>query len=251
MAASSFPFLTDAQFDQLLANGLASQAQADFDLLPVVKLFTPDAGATWLLSEIDPKDPDIAFGLCDLGLGFPEPGCASLSELSRLRGMLGLPIEQDLHFRAERRLRVYAKEACSAGRIRWETRHVFTGMFVVSAMVLIAGSILNGEFARVLAASAGIRFRNPVDFFASAETCTRVQRLALDAAIRGGANDWSAVECVLAGTRMHAEVQVRAGGRWFVQPLALGGVKVPETTERLSVPDAGLELVLPSLPRSQ
>jgi hypothetical protein len=30
----------------------------------VVKLFTPDAACTWLLTELDPDDPDIAFGLC-------------------------------------------------------------------------------------------------------------------------------------------------------------------------------------------
>ncbi|SDZ70601.1 Protein of unknown function [Variovorax sp. YR266] len=118
MAASIFTFLSDAQFDQLLANGLASRAQADFDPLPVVKLFTPDAGAIWLLSEIDPEDHDTAFGLCDLGMGFPELGCVSLAELAGLRGMLGLPVEQDLHFRADKRLRAYAKEARSAGRIQ-------------------------------------------------------------------------------------------------------------------------------------
>lgn len=118
MAASSFPFLTDAQFDQLLANGRQSQVQSDFDPLPVAKLFTPDAGATWLLGGNDPDAPDIAFGLCDLGVGFPELGCVSLAELSQLRGMLNLPIEQDLHFRADRRLSVYAREARSAGRIQ-------------------------------------------------------------------------------------------------------------------------------------
>jgi len=42
----------------------------------------------------------------------------SLAELSQLRGRLNLPIEQDLHFRADRRLSAYAREAHSAGRIR-------------------------------------------------------------------------------------------------------------------------------------
>lgn len=84
----------------------------------MVKLFTPDAGATWLLGAIDPGDLDIAFGLCDLGMGFPELGCVRLSELAGLRGMLGLPIEQDLHFRADKRLRAYAKEASRAGRVQ-------------------------------------------------------------------------------------------------------------------------------------
>jgi hypothetical protein len=41
-------------------------------LAPCRKLFTPDANATWLLTEIDPEEPDRAFGLCDLGLGSPD-----------------------------------------------------------------------------------------------------------------------------------------------------------------------------------
>ena len=40
---------------QLLANGRLSIQNENFDPTPVVKLFTPDAGATWLLTEIDPK----------------------------------------------------------------------------------------------------------------------------------------------------------------------------------------------------
>eukprot|EP01035_Chromulina_nebulosa_P007719 gene7719-10428_t len=56
------------------------------DHLPVVKLFMPDSSATWLLTEIDPDNPAHAFGLCDLGHGFPELGYVSLSELSVLRG---------------------------------------------------------------------------------------------------------------------------------------------------------------------
>ena len=34
-----------------------------FDPFPVVKLFTPDANATWLLVELDPGDADLAYGL--------------------------------------------------------------------------------------------------------------------------------------------------------------------------------------------
>lgn len=59
--------ITDEQRAQLLANGRDSIENPRFDPLPVVKLFTPNAGATWLLTEIDPDDQDIAFGLCDLG----------------------------------------------------------------------------------------------------------------------------------------------------------------------------------------
>ena len=120
--ASDFPFLTDEQSALLRANGLMARAcqdeAQDFDPLPVVKLFTPDAGATWLLTEIDPDEPGLAFGLCDLGMGFPELGTISLSELLEVRGMMKLPIEQDLHFRAVQRLSAYAREARMAGRIQ-------------------------------------------------------------------------------------------------------------------------------------
>jgi hypothetical protein len=66
--------ITDEQRAQLLANGQQSLDNENFDPPPVVKLFTPDADATWLLTEIDTDDHDHAFGLCDLGQGFPELG---------------------------------------------------------------------------------------------------------------------------------------------------------------------------------
>lgn len=56
--------ISDELRAQLLANGRQSLADEGFDPPPVVKLFTPDAGATWLLTEIDPDDEDHAFGLC-------------------------------------------------------------------------------------------------------------------------------------------------------------------------------------------
>jgi hypothetical protein len=99
--------ITAEQRIVLLANGRASLENPDFDPAPVVKLFTPDGGATWLLTEIDPDDHDHAFGLCDLGLGEPEIGWVSLNELASVRGGLGLPIERDLSFRGEKRLSAY------------------------------------------------------------------------------------------------------------------------------------------------
>ena len=109
--------LTEAQRRELTANGQRSTAGEEIDPRPVVKLVTPDAGATWLLSELDPSDPDRAFGLCDLGLGFPELGYVSLAELAAVRGRLGLPVERDLHFAADRSLSAYAADAGRHGRI--------------------------------------------------------------------------------------------------------------------------------------
>jgi len=64
-----------------------------------LKLFTPDAGCTWLISEWHEEAGEVLlFGLCDLGMGFPELGYVSLHELMSIRGKLGLPVERDLYW---------------------------------------------------------------------------------------------------------------------------------------------------------
>lgn len=110
--------ITDAIRAVLLANGERFAEDPGFDPQPVVKLFTPDGGATWLLASLDPEDSDIAFGLCDLGLGFPELGTVSLAEIQEVRGVLGLPVERDRFFAADRPLSRYASEASALGGIR-------------------------------------------------------------------------------------------------------------------------------------
>lgn len=100
---------------RLLKANIVARSQ---DAFPVVKLFTPDAQATWLLSALDPEDEDRAFGLCDLGLGQPELGWVSLRELSAVRGCMGLPVEQDLWFIPDKSLTAYAAEAQVRGRVQ-------------------------------------------------------------------------------------------------------------------------------------
>lgn len=113
--------LTKAQRAQLLDNGRRQAAvkgtPAELDLAPVVKLFNPCGAATWLLTEIDPGDPTVAWGLCDLGMGFPEFGTVSLTELAAYRGRFGLGIERDLHFTAGGPISAYITVANAAGRI--------------------------------------------------------------------------------------------------------------------------------------
>ncbi len=88
------------------------------ELPPVVKLFTPDAGATWLLTTLDPENDDIAWGLCDLGLGFPELGYVSISELRTVRGKFGLPVERDLHATLDKTTNEYNELAHKRGYVR-------------------------------------------------------------------------------------------------------------------------------------
>lgn len=87
------------------------------DFVPVVKLFVPWGAGTWLLTELNPQDPDIAFGLCDLGMGSPELGYVSLSELASVCGPGGLKVERDWTFKPTMTLAEYADSARVMGRI--------------------------------------------------------------------------------------------------------------------------------------
>lgn len=109
--------ITDAQRLQLLANGKAAAEGKRGDPYPVVKLFTPDAHATWLLTELDPTDGDTAFGLCDVGLGAPELAHVKLSDLEAIRGPNRLPVQRDLHFEPKHRLGEYSARARMDGSI--------------------------------------------------------------------------------------------------------------------------------------
>lgn len=104
---------------QLLANGATPE---ETDHLPVVKYFDPCGAATWIITELLPAEsegvePDMLFGLCDLGMGSPELGYVSLAELRSVTGRLGLGIERDLYFKACYPLSVFAHAAHRRGRI--------------------------------------------------------------------------------------------------------------------------------------
>lgn len=119
--ASPFPFITDTQFELLLANGRLSREHQRrdqlFDPQPVLKLFVAGSPAVWLLTEVDPDATSIAFGLADLGMGFPELGYIDLVEIQEACGVPWLSIAQDTRFQATRSLSGYAHDARRAGHI--------------------------------------------------------------------------------------------------------------------------------------
>ena len=74
---------------------LYSQEHLGSKALAVVKFFTPDSSWTWYGVSWDGQD--IFFGLAD---GHEkELGYFSLSELRKVRGALGLPVERDLYWK--------------------------------------------------------------------------------------------------------------------------------------------------------
>ncbi|HFK9659089.1 TPA: DUF2958 domain-containing protein [Pseudomonas aeruginosa] len=109
--------ITETEREQLLANGRDRAVGLVVDPLPVVRLFTPDAHATWLLAALDPVDGDTAYGLCDVGIGMPALGTVKLSELASIVGPLKRPVMRDLYFRATRTLLEYTRLAQLNGSI--------------------------------------------------------------------------------------------------------------------------------------
>ena len=111
------PLVTAEQQAQLLAVGAARAAGRSIDPMPVVRLFTPDAHAIWLLTALDPVDADTAFGLIDLGIGMPELGTVKLSDLASIVGPRKQPVMRDRYFQAVRSLSEYLRLAQENGSI--------------------------------------------------------------------------------------------------------------------------------------
>ncbi|MDA8520495.1 DUF2958 domain-containing protein [Acidovorax sp. NCPPB 4044] len=109
--------ITEEERRQLLDHGAARVAGQAIDPQPVVRLFTPDAHATWLLASLSPADGDTAYGLIDLGIGMPELGEIKLSDLASIVGPQQQPVMRDRYFRAARSLSEYTRLAQENGSI--------------------------------------------------------------------------------------------------------------------------------------
>ena len=111
------PLITEDERRQLLAHGQARAAGQAIDPLPVVRLFTPDAHATWLLVSLDPADEDTAHGVMGVGIGMPDLGEIKLSDLASLVGPNKLPVRRDQYFKAVRPLSEYLRLAQENGSV--------------------------------------------------------------------------------------------------------------------------------------
>ena len=122
--------------ETLLANwrhGEDNRRTISHDPLPVLHLTMQLGSAEWLITERSPDEPDILFGLADLGLGFPELGYVSLSELEtvRLNGVFRVVREKD--FTPTFPLSVYAQAARMNAGITHDEKTLLQGKAVLDA----------------------------------------------------------------------------------------------------------------------
>jgi hypothetical protein len=101
-------FFTEEQEAKLLDNGHEDNRGQDH--APVVKLFFPAARCVWLLNKLLPDKPGMAYGLCDLGMGFPELGNMSLEELASVN-ISNMTVQRDNKFIPAYPMSVYAEAA--------------------------------------------------------------------------------------------------------------------------------------------
>ena len=108
--------ILEEQRRKLLANHEATKdGESALPLEPVVRLFDPYGSATWLLVSMN--DDEYAFGLCDLGIGFPEMGDVYLPEVRSVLVMGHPRIERDMHWTARGTFGEYVEAANSAQTI--------------------------------------------------------------------------------------------------------------------------------------
>jgi hypothetical protein len=106
--------LSSEQHERMLANDRREQTDDSFDPEPVI---LPSLGMAWLLTSLDPDNPALAFGLCDLGFGTPELASVPLDELAEGTGPLAPKVCRDPGFVARKPLSADADDPRKAPAI--------------------------------------------------------------------------------------------------------------------------------------
>jgi hypothetical protein len=107
--------MTPDEHRRLVENG--SIINSGRDHKPVIKLHIPMIGSAWLLTEIMPVRTNIAFGLCDMGLGSPEIGYVNLDEFLDILDRTNLTTLRDNAFTAMYPLSTYKNAANYYGQV--------------------------------------------------------------------------------------------------------------------------------------
>ncbi len=133
---TSTTLVPDDVNDSLLANWQHGQDQrrtVSHDPLPVLRLHAQIGPAEWLITERSTEEPDILFGLADLGMGFPELGYMSLQELESIRISGAFRIVREVGYTATFPLSVYVQAARMNSAITHDEKSLMQAKAVLDA----------------------------------------------------------------------------------------------------------------------
>lgn len=106
--------ITPEQRRQLRKNGAPDKH--DLDHYPVVKLHIPVYRCILLLTELDPKQPLMGYGLLDNGRERPDVTDIDIRDIQEHAETLMWPLTADTSFEAQYPISVYAQAAWKKGR---------------------------------------------------------------------------------------------------------------------------------------
>ncbi|WP_276366208.1 DUF2958 domain-containing protein [Chryseolinea sp. H1M3-3] len=128
----AYRFLPDRIHRTLISNGCLQLDQVD-ELYPPLKLFAPDDTGIWLIVKVMKHNPNIGYGLIDIGQGNPHQGYIDLQLLGGVRGKMGLPIERDVDFVAKYPQWVYVTASTFDGKYT-ENETILSGVFALKTI---------------------------------------------------------------------------------------------------------------------
>jgi hypothetical protein len=105
------------QLQGLAENAKILAADPGADLIPVARLFHSMCSWSWLLLARNPDEPQVAYGIADLGTGSVEIGLIDLEEVRQIPSVIGTGVQVDRWWSPGARASGYLANAASTGRL--------------------------------------------------------------------------------------------------------------------------------------
>lgn len=99
-------------FHKLMENHWAAFYLEEYEHMPVIKLFSENVNCTWILSDINHENQNMAYGLVDSGDGFPRMEDVEISYLENIED-----VKMDESFNPLYTIYTYEEAAKMCGKI--------------------------------------------------------------------------------------------------------------------------------------
>lgn len=89
----------------------------NMEMIPAAKLYIPQTGYTWLLTELNPDNPTQGMGLIDLSGGYIYYGYISIDGIVNMGKQKGIATRRDPYFTGKYPVKTYLQAALTYGFI--------------------------------------------------------------------------------------------------------------------------------------